>query len=68
MNSINIYPLDSKFSFLLNTIAGATAGACGAVIGSPFFLVKIRMQAQSDFISIGTQHNYNSIFQAYQVG
>ncbi len=29
---------------------GATAGVLGAVVGSPFFLVKTRMQAQTEYL------------------
>jgi len=46
--------------------AGALAGAVGSYIASPFFLVKTRMQSQSDAIpSVGTQHRYTSVFQAF---
>jgi solute carrier family 25 protein 34/35 len=33
--------------FVRNIVAGAVAGACGAVVGSPFFLIKARLQSQA---------------------
>ncbi|RHY11835.1 hypothetical protein DYB25_001035 [Aphanomyces astaci] len=39
--------------------AGATSGALGAIMGSPFFLVKARLQAQSSAVSaINAQYHY----------
>lgn len=37
----------------------------GAIVGSPFFLVKIRMQSQSSVFKIGTQYNYPNTFSAF---
>ncbi|CAN0448219.1 unnamed protein product [Discosporangium mesarthrocarpum] len=34
--------------FLKNLAAGAICGGVGAVVGSPFFLVKARLQSQSE--------------------
>ncbi|KAJ5328374.1 hypothetical protein N7541_001487 [Penicillium brevicompactum] len=45
-----------------NIFAGAASGVIGAAAGSPFFLVKTRLQSYSPFLPVGTQHNYkNSI-------
>ena len=45
-----------------NVFAGALSGVIGAAAGSPFFLVKTRLQSYSPFLPVGTQHNYkNSI-------
>lgn len=33
--------------FFRNLAAGAACGACGAVVGSPLFLIKARLQSQS---------------------
>lgn len=33
--------------FLRNLAAGAACGACGAVVGSPIFMIKARLQSQS---------------------
>ncbi|KAF8451867.1 mitochondrial carrier domain-containing protein [Terfezia claveryi] len=47
---------------LVNLSAGASSGVLGAAIGSPFFLVKTRLQSYSPFLPVGTQHKYkNSI-------
>lgn len=51
---------------LCRVLAGASAGMTGAFMGSPFFLAKTRMQAQSDIVKIGTQHNYTSTLDCYR--
>jgi len=58
---------DGSYLFL-NMLAGATAGVLGAVAGSPFFLVKTRMQAQTDVpaLAVGHQYRYKSSFQAFK--
>ncbi|KAJ5678034.1 Mitochondrial oxaloacetate transport protein [Penicillium maclennaniae] len=49
-------------SLAVNVFAGAASGVIGAAAGSPFFLVKTRLQSYSPFLPVGTQHNYkNSI-------
>ncbi|KAJ9293393.1 hypothetical protein DTO271G3_7889 [Paecilomyces variotii] len=46
----------------INVFSGAVSGMMGAALGSPFFLVKTRLQSHSPFLPVGTQHNYkNSI-------
>ncbi|ODV85868.1 hypothetical protein CANARDRAFT_198121 [[Candida] arabinofermentans NRRL YB-2248] len=47
-------------SIPVNVIAGATSGIAGAVVGSPFYLVKTRMQSYSPQIQIGDQTHYKS--------
>ena len=42
----------------INVFAGATSGILGAAAGSPFFLVKTRLQSFSPFAPVGTQHAY----------
>ncbi|KAJ1963025.1 Mitochondrial oxaloacetate carrier protein [Dipsacomyces acuminosporus] len=44
----------------LNVAAGGICGMAGAALGSPFFLVKTRMQSASNFAAVGFQHNYKS--------
>ncbi|KAJ1644014.1 Mitochondrial oxaloacetate carrier protein [Coemansia asiatica] len=44
----------------LNVAAGGLCGMAGAALGSPFFLVKTRMQSASDFAAVGFQHHYKS--------
>ncbi|PIA19208.1 mitochondrial carrier [Coemansia reversa NRRL 1564] len=42
----------------LNVAAGGLCGVAGAALGSPFFLVKTRIQSASSFAAVGFQHNY----------
>jgi len=51
-------------SFGVNIFSGAASGIMGAVAGSPFFLVKTRLQSFSPFLPVGTQHHYNSAWDA----
>ncbi|KAH8801677.1 mitochondrial oxaloacetate transport protein-like protein [Xylogone sp. PMI_703] len=46
----------------VNVFAGATSGILGAAAGSPFFLVKTRLQSYSPFAPVGTQHKYKNAF------
>ena len=59
----NVVFKDSKVQSLgVNVFSGAASGVLGAVAGSPFFLVKTRLQSYSPFLPVGTQHIYrNSI-------
>lgn len=46
----------------VNIFSGASSGVLGAAAGSPFFLVKTRLQSYSPLLPVGTQHGYkNSI-------
>lgn len=47
-------------SLPVNIFAGATSGIVGAAAGSPFFLVKTRLQSYSPFLPVGTQHKYRN--------
>ncbi|KAF2838198.1 mitochondrial oxaloacetate transport protein [Patellaria atrata CBS 101060] len=47
-------------SFGVNVFSGAASGILGAVAGSPFFLVKTRLQSYSPFLPVGTQHQYKN--------
>ena len=47
-------------SFGVNIFSGATSGMLGAAAGSPFFLVKTRLQSFSPFLPVGTQHGYKN--------
>lgn len=44
----------------VNVFAGASSGIIGAAFGSPFFLVKTRLQSYSPFLPVGTQHRYRN--------
>ena len=47
-------------NFGINLFSGASSGILGAFLGSPFFLVKTRLQSYSPFLPVGTQHQYRS--------
>ncbi|QSZ37140.1 hypothetical protein DSL72_009234 [Monilinia vaccinii-corymbosi] len=52
---------DSKTQSLgINIFSGATSGILGAAAGSPFFLVKTRLQSFSPHAPVGTQHGYRN--------
>ncbi|EPQ65141.1 Bgt-831 [Blumeria graminis f. sp. tritici] len=44
----------------INVISGASSGVMGAAVGSPYFLIKTRLQSFSQSSPVGTQHNYKS--------
>ena len=44
----------------INMFCGAASGILGAAAGSPFFLVKTRLQSYSPFLPVGTQHQYRN--------
>ncbi|XP_071109574.1 solute carrier family 25 member 35-like [Haliotis cracherodii] len=49
-------------SFLRSVMAGAFAGCIGAMVGSPFYMVKTHLQAQAvRDIAVGTQHPHESM-------
>ncbi|KAL2864732.1 putative mitochondrial oxaloacetate transporter (Oac) [Aspergillus lucknowensis] len=50
----------------INVFSGATSGIIGAAAGSPFFLVKTRLQSFSPFLPVGTQHQYRNSFDGLQ--
>ncbi|KAK6432025.1 Mitochondrial oxaloacetate carrier protein [Oleoguttula sp. CCFEE 5521] len=47
-------------SLPINIASGAASGILGAAAGSPFFLIKTRLQSYSPFLPVGTQHLYKS--------
>lgn len=44
----------------VNIFSGAASGILGAAAGSPFFLVKTRLQSFSPSLPVGTQHGYKN--------
>lgn len=46
----------------INVVSGASSGIIGAVLGSPLFLVKTRLQSYSEFIKIGEQTHYTGVW------
>lgn len=57
-----VYDDPTKQSMGINVMAGAASGVLGAMAGSPFFLVKTRLQSFSPFLPVGTQHGYKNSF------
>ncbi|SPO00569.1 probable oxaloacetate/sulfate carrier [Cephalotrichum gorgonifer] len=45
----------------VNMVCGAASGVIGAAAGSPFFLVKTRLQSFSPHLAVGTQHRYRNL-------
>ena len=50
----------------INIFSGAASGILGAAAGSPFFLVKTRLQSYSPFLPVGTQHGYKNAVDGLQ--
>lgn len=50
----------TKQSAGINIFSGASSGIIGAAAGSPFFLVKTRLQSFSPVLPVGTQHHYKN--------
>lgn len=50
-----------KDSSILKIVSGAGSGAIGAALGSPLYLVKNRLQAQSKHFAAKEQHNYGGM-------
>lgn len=61
---------DAKIQSLgVNIFSGAASGMLGAAAGSPFFLVKTRLQSYSPLLPVGTQHGYkNAVDGLRQIG
>lgn len=57
-----IYTDAATQSLGINIFSGAASGILGAAAGSPFFLVKTRLQSFSPFAPVGTQHQYKNAF------
>jgi solute carrier family 25 protein 34/35 len=55
-----LYSDSTKQSLGINIFSGAASGIMGAAAGSPFFLVKTRLQSFSPFAPVGTQHTYKN--------
>ncbi|CAM9014364.1 unnamed protein product [Wickerhamomyces anomalus] len=67
LNSI-VYPKEDPHSVQkvpINVAAGALSGIAGAVIGSPLFLIKTRMQSFSNKIAIGEQTHYKNFIDGF---
>lgn len=58
----------------VNVLAGAGVGVIGCIVGSPFFMIKTRLQAQNKAAAlqgktaeaVGAQHHYNGSLDAFK--
>lgn len=55
-----VFGNDQVQSLGVNMACGAGSGIVGAAAGSPFFLVKTRLQSFSPHLPVGTQHIYKN--------
>ncbi|EEB05649.1 anion transporter [Schizosaccharomyces japonicus yFS275] len=53
-----------KNNMIINMISGAGSGFAGALVGSPFFLIKTRMQSFSPKFPVGEQYGYKHMVDA----
>jgi solute carrier family 25 protein 34/35 len=53
---------ETRQNLAINVFCGASSGILGAAAGSPFFLVKTRLQSYSPVRPVGTQHNYRNLW------
>ncbi|XP_067134657.1 solute carrier family 25 member 35-like [Centruroides vittatus] len=54
-----------EVSAVKSVVTGAAAGSIGAFFGSPFYMLKTQLQAQSSgSIAVGYQHNHQSMIKA----
>jgi solute carrier family 25 protein 34/35 len=49
------------FSTPMKMLCGASAGAIGATLGSPLYLIKCRLQAQSPHFQVAETHRYSGL-------
>ncbi|KAK9471315.1 mitochondrial carrier domain-containing protein [Dipodascopsis tothii] len=56
----------AQSTMAINVFAGASSGIMGAVAGSPFFLIKTRMQSYSPVFQVGTQTHYRSFVDGFR--
>ncbi|XP_027888374.1 solute carrier family 25 member 35 [Xiphophorus couchianus] len=59
---------NGRVSAVKTTLAGASAGVVGAIMGSPVYLVKTHLQSQStSSIAVGHQHRHEGMIHALKV-
>lgn len=62
--STALYSNPEVQSLPVNIFSGSLSGAMGAAAGSPFFLIKTRLQSFSPIAPVGTQHKYKNTIDA----
>ncbi|CAB4257138.1 similar to Saccharomyces cerevisiae YKL120W OAC1 Mitochondrial inner membrane transporter, transports oxaloacetate, sulfate, thiosulfate, and isopropylmalate [Maudiozyma barnettii] len=50
----------------INMVSGASSGIIGAVVGSPLFLIKTRMQSFSKAVALGDQTHYTGVWNGFK--
>lgn len=74
---LGIYQTADNYGLIRNTsgntdiskglLMGTISGAAGAIVGSPFLLVKTQLMSHSHIsIAVGYQHGHNSTFKAFK--
>ncbi|KFM56993.1 Solute carrier family 25 member 35, partial [Stegodyphus mimosarum] len=57
----------NEVSFPRSVAAGAAAGCIGALVGSPFYMIKTQLQAQSSsVVAVGFQHKHQGMMEAFR--
>lgn len=57
---------DKTVSFFRSVLAGASAGCVGAIVGSPFYMVKTHLQCRTTSqIAVGYQHTHGSMLEGF---
>lgn len=63
-NALGIDPAEKNYAIGMGV--GATTGAIGAMMGSPFYLIKVRMQSYSPTMAVGEQTHYSGLISAFK--
>nr|QKK35443.1 mitochondrial Oac1 [Starmerella bombicola] len=53
-------------NFGIGIFVGAITGALGAFLGSPLYLIKVRMQSYSPTMAVGEQTHYSGVIDAFR--
>ncbi|OBT58710.1 hypothetical protein VE04_00672 [Pseudogymnoascus sp. 24MN13] len=61
-----VYGDSTVQSLGVNVFSGASSGILGAAAGSPFFLIKTRLQSFSPMRPVGTQHKYKNALDGFR--
>lgn len=58
---------NDEYYFIKNILFGATSGTAGAIVASPFYMIKTRLQSFSTHIKdVGYQHGYQSNWEGFK--
>lgn len=59
---VSLTGIEDKSSVALKASSGALSGAIGATLGSPLYLIKSRLQAQSPYFKVREAHAYSGLW------